>query len=524
MLGSISEIYLSHGCEGATPNALFDGHTFKGCISDIECDGKSGHHIFNHFDETHGSLTLVPECRSTTARPMPGFTCGSDPTLEEGTKIVVNNIPTTGYPDDRKITILKSGRYSSLEADLAGQYDCPKHGTEAYCPDIKQFHDGCPSTKIEDGFVVFMDPFNQADCKAKVTDHKTNDEWTEEHKIFVGYDDLVATLPGGSVQVKRDIHKVYEISCKIAKMGDVGTDIELELETDNRKYNDTIGTNFFIEKYFGDINDSASRQTQLTDTDVIPFKPNADPNDRFQFKVYSDHEHEYVHLESCLLTLDGKSGFEQEFINDGCVTDEWTRYFANDHRNQKINEDWFNMRPLLIGCKSKWHIDCTVASCKRGLKTSNSDAYEQFCKADEKCEDRYTSTFFGTNARKRRSPDESDEEPAEDHVKLDLVHPCFYVDEYTTEYCVNEDTCWTLEQCTEAFPDDFSISELDQIMRQFKLAVEEHINEALSSTESPIDTHDQIMENLRDNANQVLNAKQSFDDAIESIIQSINTL
>ena len=55
-----------------------------------------------------------------------------------------------------------------------------------------------------------------------------------------------------------------------------------------------------------------------------------------------------------------------------------------------INESWFNTqnsrRSLLIGCESKWRIDCTVASCKRSIediKILNYSAYKEFCKADE---------------------------------------------------------------------------------------------------------------------------------------------
>ena len=109
-------------------------------------------------------------------------------------------------------------------------------------------------------------------------------------------------------------------------------------------------------------------------------------------------------------------------------------------------------------------------------------------------------------------------------VAIDLVHPCFYVDEIVYEYCVNEHTCWTLEQCTAAFPDDFVNSEFDQIMKEFEEAVKEHIEEAISSTPSPNNARDQIMKSIQDNASQVIEAKQSFDDAVEAIIESIKTL
>ena len=467
-------------------------------------------------------MALVPECRSITAPTMPGFTCGSDPTLRTDTKMVVRGIPATGYNDNREIKILKSGRFTSLETALQGQSDCPDHATVAECPNIQQFHDGCPGFVNDDGLVVFTNPFNQADCKPQVTDHKKNGSWVEEHKIYIGYDDLVDTLPGGLV-VRKAVHKVYEVSCKISKMGDVGTDVETILYTDNEDVEDSIDTNFYIEKFFGDITDDSPR-TPLTETDVIPFSPNADPNDRFQFKIWSDHEHEYVHLETCKLTLEGNDAFEQEFINDGCVTDDWEEYFANDDRVQKINEDWFNMRPLVIRCKSKWHIDCTVASCKRGLATSNLEAYEQFCEPDDKCASRYTPTFMDVTTRKRRSVDDGAEDPAEDHVEMDLVHPCYFVTEQNPEYCVNSDTCWSLEQCTAAFPDDFLNSELDEIINDFRIAVQSHIDELLTSTESPIIAHEQIMESIRDNASRVMEAKQTFDDAVDAIIQSINDL
>ena len=491
----------------------------------MDCDTKyNDRHIFNHFDTSEGKMKLVAECRSISAQAMAGFTCGSNPTLESGTRVVVPNVPETYYTDDRKVTILKEGDYSEFEKVLATYKKCPYD--DPTCDNISFFQRGCASTRIENGLVVFEDAFHQPDCMPEVDNHEETDSWVEEHKIFIGYNDLVQELPGG-LEAKLDIHKFYEISCNIRKVGNVAVGIETYLKTDNEIVNATIGTNFYIEKYFGDITDDSTRR-ELGETDVIPFSPNADPNDRFQFKVYSDHAEEYVHLESCKVSLDGDA-FEQEFINDGCVTTGWENYFANENRATLANEDWFNMRPLLIGCKSKWHIDCTVASCKRGLENSNYGAYEQFCKADEECKDRYTAAFMGVNVhgRRRRSPDQSDENPAEDHVVMDVVHPCFYVDEQNTEYCVNERTCWNLEQCTAAFPDDFSnseVSELDEIMKQFKEAVQEHIDEVLSSTESPINTHDHIMESIRENASRVVDMKQTFDDAVNEIIRLIQSL
>ena len=53
-----------------------------------------------------------------------------------------------------------------------------------------------------------------------VTDHEKNDEWVQEHKIYIRYDDLVETLPGSNLEVRTDIRKIYEVSCKIDKMGE----------------------------------------------------------------------------------------------------------------------------------------------------------------------------------------------------------------------------------------------------------------------------------------------------------------
>ena len=97
----------------------------------------------------------------------------------------------------------------------------------------------------------------------------------------------------------------------------------------------------------------------------------------------------------------------------------------------------------------------------------------------------------------------------------------------TTKYCVDQNTCWNLEQCTAAFPDDFSnseVSELDEIMKEFKEAVQEHIDEVLSSTESPVDTNDHIIQSIRENASRVVDMRQTFDDAIDEIIRLIQSL
>ena len=252
----------------------------------MDCDTKyNDRHIFNHFDTSEGKMKLVAECRSISAQAMAGFTCGSNPTLESGTRVVVPNVPETYYTDDRKVTILKEGDYSEFEKVLATYKKCPYD--DPTCDNISFFQRGCASTRIENGLVVFEDAFHQPDCMPEVDNHEETDSWVEEHKIFIGYNDLVQELPGG-LEAKLDIHKFYEISCNIRKVGNVAVGIETYLKTDNEIVNATIGTNFYIEKYFGDITDDSTRR-ELGETDAIPFSPNADPNDQFQFKVWSDH-------------------------------------------------------------------------------------------------------------------------------------------------------------------------------------------------------------------------------------------
>ena len=42
--------------------------------------------------------------------------------------------------------------------------------------------------------------------------------------------------------------------------------------------------------------------------------------------------------------------------------------------------DGFKMKPLSIGCKSQWKIDCLVASCSPDLQFENPEMYSQYCK------------------------------------------------------------------------------------------------------------------------------------------------
>ena len=486
--------------------------------------------IFNHFDESESGVALVPECRSNSAPVTPGFTCGSDPTLTSGTTIVVRGVPViddeSTITDERRVKLLLTGRYGELEAAL--QSSCPDHDDNE-CETIDYFQNGCDtgSSDVVDGLVVFDNPFNQPDCGPKVTYHTENDSLIEERQIYLGYDDLVDYAFGAKV----DSHKIYEISCKIKKVGQVDDEIIVEQTNTIVDHHDELDTNFYIEKYFGDITDETTRRP-LTDTEVVPFSPNANQNDRFQFKISSDHSDEYVHLEACSIkTSDGS--FDKEFINDGCVKDEFQFYFTNGDRNERVNEDWFNMRPILqLGtCKSTWIIDCTVSSCNRGLD-QDSKLYEDFCKPGDECADRYTATFMSANARKRRSTDNVSS-PAEAHVISNLVHPCYYVDEHKTRYCVDDQICWTLPQCAATFPNDFpqvpnsgtdseADSELHAIMKEFEAAIQEHIDERMSKNQAV--AHEHVMESIRDNANRVLTSKQTFEDAVEEIIRLINTL
>jgi len=149
---------------------LFDGSTFVACISDADCDIKNDYHIFNHFDNSGAELKLVPECRSISAQAMAGFTCGTDPSLEHGTRVVLPNVPTTDYyNDDRKVTILKKEHYTECLKALAGQEECLDHSSNTVCPNILFFQSGCASTRIENGLVVFENAFYQQECLPRIT-------------------------------------------------------------------------------------------------------------------------------------------------------------------------------------------------------------------------------------------------------------------------------------------------------------------------------------------------------------------
>ena len=140
-----------------------------------------------------------------------------------------------------------------------------------------------------------------------------------------------------------------------------------------------------------------SSYTVDTHYSLTVYEPNSS-NDRFQFKISSNYADEYVHLESCTLSLIDRE-YAQEFIQNGCVLPEWGRIFNNKDRIISENADWFTMQPLYVGIKSKWHIECSVASCNRDFLHQYSDD-KKFCKAGDECAKRYS---FGVIDRERRS-------------------------------------------------------------------------------------------------------------------------
>ena len=96
-----------------------------------------------------------------------------------------------------------------------------------------------PYTTSIDGYTKFTDFFAISGCDPEITEHQNNAGWSEEYKIFIGYDDLTVGLPGGK-EVTVDVHKVYEISCKIEKMGEVDTQIEIVKTVENDRSSNRI--------------------------------------------------------------------------------------------------------------------------------------------------------------------------------------------------------------------------------------------------------------------------------------------
>ena len=317
-------------------------------------------------------------------------------------------------------------------------------------------------------------------------------------------------------------------------MGEVKTDFEVKKESIIEDVEDALKTNFFIEKYFGDVTDENDRELI---EDVIPMGPNADPNKKVQFKIWSDHPEEYVHLEECELAQEDQNGniiYQEIFMRDGCVENLWEPFFDNSptRNSPTINEDWFNMSPLVTGCKTKWHINCKTASCKRGLKSENEEAFKAYCSVSDSCTSRnYLSSFLNdplnnvhTSRRRRNTEDSSVDE---DIVEAVLEHPCYFVDGITTTYCSN-DQCWTLDDCANSFPADYpdyvpsesdEDAKLDEIIETIRDLFEEHIQEIKEEDEEePVED---FMKKIADQAQLVLAATHTIEDVVDKLIESI---
>ena len=339
-----------------------------------------------------------------------------------------------------------------------------------------------------------------------------------------------------------NLFEVYEISCKIEKMGEVATEFDVEKNEDNKKVEDILKTNFFIEKYFGDVTDISTRKLI---TNTIPLGPNANPNEKVQFKIWSDHPAEYVHLEECELMREDDNGnivYQQVFMRDGCVEADWNPFIDNslERTDPTINEDWFNMRPLVTGCKTKWHIKCKTASCKRGLETENEQAFNAYCSMSDSCPNRsYLASFLNppltnvhTVSRRRRSPGDNAEDIIEEAIEEAIVeavleHPCKIVDSENPKNCL-DGVCWTLAQCATAYPDDYpdydpesdDDAQLDEIIEKIRDLFEDHIEEIKDATEEEDDDAD-FMQEIADQAQSVLAATHTIEDVVEKLIQSI---
>ena len=212
---SPGEIALATGCDliGTKPNAYLGG-----CVSDDYCNGLDGHRIFNHFHITSDSvkgfgqtLQLVPECRQIGAEITAGFTCGNDPSLVNGTEVVIPNVPETGFDfDSRTIKLLKRAKYESLSTALRTHMLCENEPKTHTCDSINHFSDGCSSAiDSTNGFTRFMNFFAVEECEPEVKDYHEDNGLVEEYKIYIGYDDLTFQLPNGNEAIL-NVHKVSQ--------------------------------------------------------------------------------------------------------------------------------------------------------------------------------------------------------------------------------------------------------------------------------------------------------------------------
>ena len=521
-------------CPALFPNAKFVDGDFDRCLSDAECekecdaecdDDGARYHIFNHFDGS--GKKLIPECRpNSAAKDQPGFTCGFDPMLKTGSRVIIAGIPRNQHlrKDTRKIRLLGKDHYDDMRVDLdtLENDSCKNDSSVLRCPTINTFSmsDCGPQGDPIDGvsqMIVFENPFSTHEfpgCEPNVITTNVTNGWIEERQIYIGYDDLVISNSKLG-DVKFDIHKVYELSCKIEKHGSVDTDFEVKIEAKNVNEEETLDTKFQIETYYDDITKPIRPTEKLNE--VIKLSPNADPNYLIQFKVTSNHDTEYVHLKQCSLFHNGE---KVDFINDGCVGENWNGLFNNKKRKKtEQNEDWFSMLPSVMtdDCKTQWHIDCTVISCSR-------DYITEVCEAGKNCAERYSDSFLRPIGRKRRSL----ADPTETHVEADFFHPCRFVDQNTPEYCFrrdDEDICWTLEICAETFPKNFPNFQtpgLDSILTRHKFEVENYIERLLGSRKLQID--EQKIQDIVTKAENVNDAVSEIDGAVSEMVESIRSL
>ena len=329
----------------------------------------------------------------------------------------------------------------------------------------------------------------------------------------------------------------------------VEDDVNFVKEAKNpKKIEDSLSTNCFIEKYYGDVTDISTRQ--LIENEVIIVRPDADPNEKMQFKIWCDHPEEYVHLEECEFSQEDVNGniiYQEVFMRDGCVEDAWAPFIDNSASriSPTINEDWFYMRPFVTGCKSKWNIKCITASCKRGLEALNKPAFDKHCSISSTCKNRnYFDSFLNppsNNGRRRRNVAE---DVAEKTVEEVMFHPCFYVDTTTTVFCPAQNTCWTLDQCAAQYPDDYpnyvsssvpndvsssapeketnDDAALDGIIETIKVLLVDHIEDIKNADE--VDEETVFLKKITDQSKLVLAATHSIEEIVDQLIAQVETM
>ena len=81
-------------------------------------------------------------------------------------------------------------------------------------------------------------------------------------------------------------------------------------------------------------------------------------------------------------------------------------------------------------------------------------------KVSDQCPNRYFNLFEFLNLsehhiRSRRSASSADA-PTEHQVETSMVHPCYWVNHHTPEYCIDANdasSCWTMDLCRQQFHD-----------------------------------------------------------------------